>query len=393
MGADALLQLALPLLLAAPRAMPFQAQVLPVTDERGTRVRVFVGVSHRDLQFVKEGDSYAASFRVTVEAREKKSAIAVAEDWEASRRTSSYAATVSPTAWRTTCRTIHLDPGRYGVTIQVKDLSSDRIGQLEREVDLAVADSRRIAVHSFLVEKGTGGCKTTRPFWGQRQPETLSLLCHLWAPDTDSATVLIRIVDPRDNVTYDREVVMPVSGRARALDLAGVDLPPGHVEVRVEARADNRSGTSETHYHVIARGVPSGEQSLDLMARQMRSIMEPEAYEALISLPPEEKKEAFEIFWSERDPTPSTDENELLQEFFRRVEVVDQEFATGATPGWETDRGRIYLVYGRPDERKRFASGRFQEKLHEVWRYYELRRRFVFVDELGDGNFVLVSSS
>jgi GWxTD domain-containing protein len=393
MGSAALLGLSLPLLLTLPRAMPFQARVLPVTDEKGPRVRVFVGVSHRDLQFLKKEDAYVARFRVTVEAQEEGSPVALGEDWEASRRTTSYAATVAPGLWRTTCRTIPLDPGRYRFTIQVKDLSSERVGQEERDVALAVAGRRSLSVQSFLVEKGRGGCKTTQPFWSQHQPDELSVLWHLWAPDVDSAAVRVSIVDLRDDTVYEREISSPVGGRPQVLDLAGVEFPPGKVRLRLEATAGARRATSETEYHIRPRGVPSGEQSLDLMVQQMQAVMESGDYESMLSLPPDEKRAAFEEFWALRDPTPETDENELSEEFFRRIEVVEGEFSVGAVPGWETDRGRIFLVYGPPDERKSYSSGRFQEKLHEVWRYYQLRRRFVFVDELGDGNFVLVSSS
>jgi GWxTD domain-containing protein len=393
MGTAALLGLALPLLMAAPKEMPFQVQILPYTDEQGPRVRVFVGVPHRELQFLKTTEGYVARFRVAVEAFETGSAVAVGEDWEASVRTTSYAATVAPRSWRTTCRTIHLDPGRYRFTIEVKDLSSDRVGQKEQELALAVADRRGLAVQSFLVEKGRGGCKTTKPFWSQHQPETLSVLWHLWAPDVDSAGVRLQILDVERKSVYERELVSPVRGRPQVLDLGGVELPPGTATLRLEASAAERKSTVEKKYHVRPRAVPSGERSLDLMIRQMRAVMEPEDYERISSLPAEEKRAAFEEFWAARDPTPETEQNELQEEFFSRVEAVEEQFSFGETPGWETDRGRIYLVYGRPDERKTYTSGRFEEKLHEVWRYYGLRRRFVFVDELGTGDFVLVSSS
>jgi GWxTD domain-containing protein len=264
---------------------------------------------------------------------------------------------------------------------------------VEREVALAVADRRGLAFESFLVEKGRGGCKTTRPFWSQHQPATLSVLWHLWAPGVDSADVRVQILNVEGEAVFERELVSPVGGLPGVLDLGGIALPPGTMRLRLEASAGDREATIEQEYRVRARGVPSGEQSLELMIRQMRAVMEPEDYDRLTSVPEEEKQAAFEEFWSLRDPTPETEENELLEQFFHRVEVVEEQFSVAESPGWETDRGRIYLVYGPPDERKTYTSGRFQEKLHEVWRYYGLRRRFVFVDELGNGEFVLVSSS
>jgi GWxTD domain-containing protein len=393
MGSPVVFGLCLSMLAATPRALPFGAEILPVVDERGPRVRVFVGVPYRDLQFIKTDGAYEARFRVSFEVVDEETAEALAKDWEASRRTTSYATTVSHTGWRTTCRTVKLEPGRYRATIQVKDLSSGRVGQRERKFSLGTMDSDDIDISAFLVEKGSGSCERTRPFWGDRQPTTPSLLWSLWSPTPGSASVRLRIEDTTGSKAYERDIESATDGRPQTLDLSGVELPPGVVTVRLDAEAGDRRGRWERQYRLRPRGMPTGERSVELMVEQMRAVVEPDEYEEMLTLPPDEKRTAFQAFWVRRDPTPETEENELLEEFLTRVEVVEEEFSVGDTPGWETDRGRIYLVYGSPDERKRFRSGRFEEKLHEVWRYYHLRRRFVFVDEFGDGRFALVSSS
>jgi GWxTD domain-containing protein len=63
----------------------------------------------------------------------------------------------------------------------------------------------------------------------------------------------------------------------------------------------------------------------------------------------EERDKFIEAFWDRRNPNPDSEENEYKDEHYRRIEYANEHFAAGV-PGWKTDRGRIYIVYGPPDE-------------------------------------------
>lgn len=54
-------------------------------------------------------------------------------------------------------------------------------------------------------------------------------------------------------------------------------------------------------------------------------------------------------FWQERDPLPDTEDNELEREFWRRVEVADSHFSQDVKPGWKTERGKVFIMLGPPD--------------------------------------------
>ena len=63
----------------------------------------------------------------------------------------------------------------------------------------------------------------------------------------------------------------------------------------------------------------------------------------------EEREQFIESFWLRRDPTPDTVENEFKEEHYRRIAYANEHYASGI-PGWKTDRGKIYIMYGPPDE-------------------------------------------
>src|SRR5713101_1014279 len=70
----------------------------------------------------------------------------------------------------------------------------------------------------------------------------------------------------------------------------------------------------------------------------------------------EERDQFIEAFWQRRDPTPDTEENEYKEEHYQRIAYANEHFAAGI-PGWKTDRGRIYIMYGPADEVESHPSG------------------------------------
>src|SRR6266404_448097 len=78
----------------------------------------------------------------------------------------------------------------------------------------------------------------------------------------------------------------------------------------------------------------------------------------------EERQQFIEQFWLRRDPTPDTEENEFREEHYRRIAYSNERFASGI-PGWKTDRGRMYIAYGPPDEIESHPSGGTYERPYE----------------------------
>ena len=86
-------------------------------------------------------------------------------------------------------------------------------------------------------------------------------------------------------------------------------------------------------------------------------IISDEERKAFMQLSNEEEREQFiEAFWDRRNPNPDSEDNEFKDEHYRRIEYANEHFQAGQ-PGWMTDRGRIYIVYGPPDEIESHPSG------------------------------------
>jgi GWxTD domain-containing protein len=86
-------------------------------------------------------------------------------------------------------------------------------------------------------------------------------------------------------------------------------------------------------------------------------IITKEERRAFMALQTDEERENFiENFWRRRDPDPDTEENEYREEYYERIAYANEKFTSGI-PGWKTDRGRIYITWGKPDSVEAHPSG------------------------------------
>ena len=113
----------------------------------------------------------------------------------------------------------------------------------------------------------------------------------------------------------------------------------------------------------------------------VRYIITGEERKVFVQLSTDEERENFiESFWMRRDPTPDSMENEYKEEHYRRIAFSNERYASGI-PGWRTDRGRIYIAHGPPDEIESHPSGGQYQRPYEegggftstypfeIWRY------------------------
>jgi GWxTD domain-containing protein len=106
-----------------------------------------------------------------------------------------------------------------------------------------------------------------------------------------------------------------------------------------------------------------------------------------------ERDEFIAQFWERRNPDPGSSTNAFKEEYYRRIAYANEHF-TSTRPGWKTDRGHMYILYGPPDEID--AHDASEPYPFEVWTYQRLEGVgngvcFMFVDLNGKGDFDLTT--
>ena len=121
----------------------------------------------------------------------------------------------------------------------------------------------------------------------------------------------------------------------------------------------------------------------------LKYIEEEEKVSNLLDEDEEDYQRELHKFWKQYDPTPDTEYNELMEEYYSRIDYAALEFrGISKNNGLSTDRGKIYIQHGKPDNIERASDTRGY--VVETWIYKNLNQRFVFVDKQGTGNFILI---
>lgn len=163
-------------------------------------------------------------------------------------------------------------------------------------------------------------------------------------------------------------------------------------KAKADANADQSDDPLKRPIDAKRKKENAGKLKKELMSKEHQNwlnqdvtyIITDEERKAFKQLSNEEERDKFiESFWDRRNPNPDSEDNEFKDEHYRRIEYANDHYAAGV-PGWKTDRGRIYIVYGAPDEiQSHPAGGPYERPIEEgggetstypfeVWRYRHL---------------------
>ncbi|HEY6465342.1 MAG TPA: TonB family protein, partial [Candidatus Acidoferrales bacterium] len=124
-------------------------------------------------------------------------------------------------------------------------------------------------------------------------------------------------------------------------------------EVRNAIVVENGDSTQRVQNQTIETGPHSKWLDEDVVY-----IITPEERDTFLHLNTDEERDQFiNAFWERRNPTPGAADNKFKDEHYRRIAYANEHFAGSSTPGWKTDRGRIYITWGRPDELDAHIAG------------------------------------
>ncbi len=159
--------------------------------------------------------------------------------------------------------------------------------------------------------------------------------------------------------------------------------------VSVEIKKDNDSKLIKYNIPVVWDNKPFSLRNPELAIESLKFIASDSTISAMLDSNEEDYKDELFDYWKKFDPTPQTSFNELMNEYYERIDYAAKEFrGIGRQSGLNSDRSKVYVRFGKPDniERNSNSDGNVIEK----WTYNNPERVFVFIDKRGTGNFTLV---
>ena len=320
-------------------------------------------------------------------------------------------------------------PGRYTVAVTVTDSATGRVTHQQTTVQafagapggsdlLLGTDIRAMTGPSDSVprdgelRKGALVIQTSGDPVLTPQSAKLGYYLELYPAQAESATVVVRVLkatgEPVIATPPQRVTVAAGGGVTQGLvDLAG--LPAGRylLEVKVAGRDSSLTRTAPfgmSGFETVATAqtlVSSGEDlfsrmseaQLDTLYMPLVYLMASQEQGVFSTLSLEGKRTWLRQFWAKREPTAGTARTAEREGFYQRIAEANRRYREGgssAVPGWRTDRGRIFIKYGPPDEvLERRQSG--SSPPYEVWKYTRARAlKYVFMDLTRFGNYALI---
>lgn len=389
-----------------------------------TFIDVFGRVPLVMVQALPSGAGAAsAAYRVTFTVRDSNHLALVTQSWSQVVPASLLSLQGSSTAEHIT---FAAQPGRYTVEMSVSDSATGRVtsttadltayGTAPAASDLLLASAMRPGTDADTTV-GTGEVRKGSTILTASGDEVLTpsrarLGCYLelYAVRAETVSVSMRVM--REDST--QVVAIPVRPLPLAsgggvlqemLDLSG--LPPGHYRLvaavtgkdsvitrsaafRMAGFEAERSAAAVAPDRVRVPFDTMTETELDEAYAPLIYLMRSDEQGIYSSLTLEGKRSYLRRFWAQREPASGTG---AMRAFYARIEDANRRFREGGAseiPGWRTDRGRVFIRYGEPDETmQRPQAGNTDP--YEVWKYTRGRAlKFVFMDLTRFGNYSLI---
>jgi GWxTD domain-containing protein len=168
------------------------------------------------------------------------------------------------------------------------------------------------------------------------------------------------------------------------------NLPEGEITISISP-GKNLKPAAVFHKNVRWFDRPFSLINPEMAIKFLKYMENDTVIDSLLDFKKEEYSKVLFNYWKRFDPTPETAYNELMKEYYSRIDYTMKNFSsiTGKR-GFDTDRGKIFILYGKPTQTERTSNQ--LGKIVETWVYKNPYRKFVFIDETGTGEYKLKNS-
>ena len=371
-------------------------------DRTKARLEVYMQIPYEQVRFLKEGDIYVGLFDITVSITSEDGDPVWNRVQTVEIRTKDFAETTSNRLSSLKQMTFDMDPGKYSVKVEIFDSDSKRGASVRREIDVRDYSAHKLSISdAMIVTRMTtsGERRTIVPNIAAMigdEDEGFFVFSEVYVPPGMTSFTLTGTLlnSAKDSVFGVIQTEMAERTPHQAfMKFTRYELPMGIYYLKQYAEGKDSTGATYAAQSLRTMSVrwsdlPASITDINKAIDQMRYVARDNELEIIREAVNEaQKRERFLEYWKKRDPDPQTTRNELMEEYYWRVEYANRSFSH-YMEGWRTDRGMVYIRFGAPDnvERHPFETG---TRPYEVWRYYNLNFEFIFVDETGFGDYRL----
>jgi GWxTD domain-containing protein len=385
-----------------------------VDDSARVRLELFYQIFNRGLEFAETDGKLIAHYelQVTIDDENDTRVETISRDRRIVLESTDRAK--SRYDFRTSQVNLMLAPGKYDIVCSLEDKTNGKVirHELQAELEPPANDHPRLSSVEFvqafsqkqedsagIFDKGDAVViPSVSRVYGGEDNERLAYYIEIYpgaSKDSTNVVVETRIRHGLNGMVYRDTLHVTLSDKvSRQLREVSIDgFTPGQYDMEVYLLGRRNKKLDERHasFEILWTEEGTLKHDWETTIDQLKLIAkggELDQWKKMQTF--EERQKAFIQFWVERDPTVGTPTNEAMMEFYHRIAVANHSFVSTYSDGWRTDRGRIYVRYGQPDQvdDEPFTT---ESVPYQIWHYYSQGpyRRFLFVDEREDGDYRL----
>ncbi|MDP8207403.1 MAG: GWxTD domain-containing protein [Candidatus Electryonea clarkiae] len=373
------------------------AITLLAEDPGVTSLVVYIEIVYDNLQFLRSPRGFEASYEVDVSVLVGSEESAPRFANKITRETvvsHNYNETNARDRYAVSVIFFDVPPGTYKLLATLTDLESKLKSDAEKTLVVPSYKLSGLHLGDILLSKKVKLSEDNNfeitpnvNHLVQFSERPVYLYYEVYPEDADTLGVYSRILNQQGEVVREKRFLL-LSVKPITRDFVVFDvnkLPYGKYVIEHQVSYDGKKVLKGTFFTIQAAGIPSAVQDLAEAVRQLRYITPRREIKVILESNPMKMEQMFKDFWKKRDPTSETQVNELMEEYYGRIVTTNMLFGT-FREGWETDRGEVYVRFGPPSEIERHPF-EVNSKPYEIWYYYEIKQQFIFVDDMGYGEY------
>ncbi len=366
------------------------------------------------LVFEKEADLFLAQYRMSIEVYDSADTKFITRGIrEKNIQVPDYDQTRSPLIFSEGVLALSLKPGIYSVMEILYDYKSNR--EMKLPSYKVKVDSIDKFISPLVTDEQTIECNDRispilANYSGKLPFDESKYTFMLPVKDERIDTLYVSVIQNKDTL-YKGVLSGPIKEKLSLRECAGkILVDEGQDDqvyniFRIEglsnkieegsfliAVSDNAERTKQTKFPIECKWInkPRSLKDPEMAIKALKFIEQDSVISSLLKGDDEDYNRNLSAYWKSIDPTPGTEFNPLMQEFYTRIDYAVKNFAAiGGTNGANTDRGKVYIKFGKPVDINRTSDD--HGNIIETWTYGNPQRKFVFVDKKGTGDFSLIS--
>jgi GWxTD domain-containing protein len=367
-----------------------------------SRVDVFIQVPYKNVQFVKSNKGFTAKYSITASVFDSlKKQLIVEKTWNETIDVVDFTMTTSKENYKLSKKSFDISPGIYLIRTMLQDKDSKQEAVGENIFKVRTFDKNISLSDILMVSKSdtTQGKNEIIPNISRNIPTSknrVTFYYEIYLKDSldIKKTFKYEVLNSEQTSIHNEveERIIKFGANKIVYSLTEFPFELGVYSLTVSVLDENSKATETVSkgFYSHWKGLPAVITDIEKAISQTMYIATPEELDNMKDAETiAEKTKRFLEYWKKKDPSPNNDENEIFDEYFKRIAFANENFSN-YSEGWRSDRGMVYTILGAPNNIDRHPF-EYDSKPYEVWEYYDLNRSFVFIDQTGFGDYRLVT--